>query len=233
MLAQLTKLRGAALDILFPQFCVGCGKEGSFLCNSCQCSLPLLEPPVCSRCGRPYAGGDLCRSCQDWQADIDGIRSPFRFDGVIRTAVHQLKYRNLRAIVPILAQLLKEYLENNQLNVDIIVPVPLHEKRLRERGYNQSTLLARELAKLIDLPLDEKSLVREKYVLPQARTANVDERRANVANVFSCKGNQLQGKRILLIDDVATSGATMNACAAVLKSAGALTVWGLSLAREI
>ena len=233
MLAHLTKLRGAALNLLFPQFCVGCGKEGSFLCNSCLQSLPHIEPPVCSRCGRPQTEGEFCRNCRDWQADIDGIRAPFRFDGVIRTAILQLKYRNLRAIAPALAQLMSEYLINNPLDSDILIPVPLHDKRLRERGYNQSTLLANELGALMNLPVDETSLIREKYVLPQARTTSVEERRANVAGVFSCKGDGLQDKRVLLIDDVATSGATMNACAAVLKSVGILSVWGLSLAREI
>jgi predicted amidophosphoribosyltransferase len=85
----------------------------------------------------------------------------------------------------------------------------------------------------MNLPVDETSLVREKFVLPQARTTSVEERRANVVGVFACRGVGIQGKRVLLIDDVATSGATMNACASVLKSAGAVAVWGLALAREI
>lgn len=233
MLAQLTKLRGAALDILFPQYCVGCGKEGSFICASCLQSLPHLEPPICPRCGLPQRDGELCANCHDWQADIDGIRSPFRFDGVIRSAIHQLKYRNLRAIAPSLARLMGKYLATDMINADLVVPIPLHHRRLRERGYNQSVLLARALAKLIDKPLDETSLVREKYVLPQARTNSVEERRANVHDVFVCRGDNIKGKRILLVDDVATSGATMNSGASVLKSAGAVAVWGLALAREI
>lgn len=233
MLAQLTKLRGAALDLLFPQFCVGCGKEGAFICTSCVRTLSYFEPPVCPLCGRPQPGGALCASCQDWQADIDGIRSPFRFEGVIRTAVHQLKYRNLRAIAPVLAKLLAGYLTANPLEGEIIVPVPLHNKRLRERGYNQSGLLARELGKLISLPVDEATLVREKFILPQARTASVHERRENVTGVFSCREDGIRGKKVILVDDVATSGATMNACASVLKTAGAVSVWGLALAREI
>jgi competence protein ComFC len=233
VLAQLTKLRGAALNLLFPQFCVGCGKEGTFLCDSCLQSLPYLEPPICPRCGRPQSNGGLCRNCQEWQADIDGIRAPFRFDGVIRSAVHQLKYRNLRAIAQTLAQLMSEYLGNNPLSGDVLVPVPLHNSRLRERGYNQSALLAKELGALINLPVDETSLIREKFVIPQERTTSVEERRANVVGVFACRGDGVHGKRVLLIDDVATSGATMNACASVLKSAGAVAVWGLALAREI
>jgi competence protein ComFC len=233
VLAQLTRLRGAALNLLFPQFCVGCGKEGAFLCDDCLQLLPRIEPPICPRCGRPQPDGGFCQNCYDWRADIDGIRAPFRFEGVIRTAVHQLKYHNLRAIASSLAQLINGYLESNHLDGEVLIPVPLHRKRLRERGYNQSALLANELGRLMSLPIDEASLVREKYLLPQARTASVDERRANVAGAFSCWGDKLQGKKVLLIDDVATSGATMNACATVLKSAGATNVWGLALAREI
>jgi ComF family protein len=233
VLAQLTKLRGAALDILFPQYCVGCGKEGSFICASCLQSLPHLELPICPRCGLPQHNGKLCASCRDWEAKIDGIRSPFRFDGVIRSAIHQLKYRNLRAIAPSLARLMSEYMSINDINADLVVPIPLHHRRLRERGYNQAALLARELAKLMGLPLDESSLVREKYVLPQARTKSVEERRANVHGAFACHRDNMREKKVLLIDDVATSGATMNSAALVLKSAGAAAVWGLALAREI
>jgi ComF family protein len=113
------------------------------------------------------------------------------------------------------------------------VPVPLHPKRLRERGYNQSRLLAQELGKLTDLPVVDDCLVRGRHSLPQARTSTVGERRSNVADAFSCRDRRLQGKSVLLIDDVSTSGATLDACARALKQAGATTVWGLVLAREI
>ncbi|MDP2920092.1 MAG: ComF family protein [Dehalococcoidia bacterium] len=233
VLPQLTRFGGAALNLLFPRFCVGCGKEGVFLCGACVSSLPHIQPPVCPECGLPQSDGSLCRNCQDWQADIDGIRSPFRFEGAIREAVHYLKYRNLRAIAPALACLMADYLENNPLNVEVLVPVPLHKQRLRLRGYNQSALLANELGKRSCLRVDETVLVREKYALPQARTSSVAERRANVMGVFTCRGRGVNGKRVLLIDDVATSGATMNACASALKAGGAVVVWGLALAREI
>lgn len=151
----------------------------------------------------------------------------------MREAVHQLKYRNLRAIAPLLAHLLRGYLNESPLPGEIIVPVPLHQKRLRERGYNQSFLLARELGKRRGLPVIPDCLIRLRHVLPQARTANVAERRQNVAGAFACRDERLRGKAVLLIDDVATSGATLDACAAALKEAGAVSVWGLVLAREI
>jgi ComF family protein len=190
-------------------------------------------PPLCPRCGLPQSRDILCPSCVGWQAEIDGIRSPFRFDGVMRQAIHELKYKNLRAIAGLFARLLNDYLTANPIPGEVLVAVPLHPKRLRERGYNQSQLLAKELGKLANLPVVDNCLVRERHSPPQARTANVDERRTNVANAFSCHDQRLKGRQVLLIDDVSTSGATLDACARALKQGGATSVWGVVLAREI
>jgi ComF family protein len=192
-----------------------------------------MMPPLCPKCGRPQSSAILCPNCVSWQAEIDGIRSPFRFDGAIRQAIHELKYRNLRAIAVLLAQLLNDYLTISPVPGEALVPVPLHHKRLRERGYNQSRLLAQELSKLTSLPVVDDCLIRKRYALPQARTQTVDERRSNVADAFSCRDGRLRDKQVLLIDDVSTSGATLDACARALKEAGAASVWGLVLAREI
>ncbi len=151
----------------------------------------------------------------------------------MRQVVYQLKYRNIRALAEPLAQLMFDYLVSSPVPGEVLVPVPLHRKRLRERGYNQSGLLAKELGRLIRLPVVDDCLARERYAPPQARTSNVDERRSNVAGVFTCRDSRLRDKRVLLIDDVSTSGATLDACAAALKTAGAASVWGLVLAREI
>jgi competence protein ComFC len=233
VLPQLAKVGGRAVDFLFPKWCVGCGKEGELICYSCRRLLTRIMPPLCPRCGKPQSSGILCPSCVGWQAKIDGIRSPFKFEGVMREAIHQLKYRNLRALVAPLAKLLQDYLTANPLPGEILVPVPLHQKRLKERGYNQSNLLARELGKLINLPVVDDCLVRQRHAPPQARTSTLDERRTNVADTFTCLDHRLKDKQILLIDDVSTSGATLDACAAALKASGATSVWGLVMAREI
>ena len=177
--------------------------------------------------------GIVCPSCIKWNAEIDAIRSPYRFNGTIREAVHQLKYRNIRVLAEPMSRLLYNYIYYNPIPGDTLVPVPLHAKRLKERGYNQSSLIAHNLGKLSELPVVDNCLVRTRHIQPQARTANVDERRENVEGAFSCLTDELRGKQVILIDDVSTSGATMNACAHALKEAGASTVWGLVVAREI
>jgi len=125
------------------------------------------------------------------------------------------------------------YLRRRGLSFDIIMPVPIHKKRLRERGYNQSSLLAQRLGCMIKKPVVEGVLIRTKHTPSQAKSGSLDQRRQNIKNAFKCVGNDVSGKRILLIDDVCTSGSTLNSCAAPLKAAGAASVWGLTLAKEI
>jgi ComF family protein len=227
------QLQGKLVDFFFPRRCIGCGKMGDFLCVACYQKLPRLLQPFCKKCGKPESSGGLCSSCWGQQTEIDGIRSVFRFDGAIRQAVYGLKYRNLKAISGCLATLMASYLKDNPVPGEILVPVPLHVHRLRERGYNQSSLLADELGKLIALQVVDNSLWRFKDSLPQARTSTVEERGKNVKEAFACRDDKLSGKSIILIDDVCTSGATLEACAAALKAAGTISVWGLTLAREI
>jgi competence protein ComFC len=152
---------------------------------------------------------------------------------VVRKSIHDLKYRNLKAISPCLAELLADYLEENPLPGEALVSVPLHSRRLRERGYNQSGLLAGELGKRIGLPVMEDCLIRVKQAQPQVRAVDVEERRRNVADAFVCRDKRVSGKQIILIDDVCTSGATLESCAAALRNSGATSVWGLTFAREI
>ncbi|MDP2916478.1 MAG: ComF family protein [Dehalococcoidia bacterium] len=233
MLSSLTRLNGIALDILFPQHCLSCGKEGDLLCQPCRKILPKIAPPLCPRCGRPQPSGTLCPACVVWQTGLDGIRSPLRFDGAVRKAVHELKYNNIRALAKPMSEMLNDYLKANPIPGDVLVPVPLHQKRLRERGYNQSSLLARELGRLSGLPVIEDCLVRLRQTSQQTRTASVEERRRNVATAFACRNRNVQDRKVILIDDVSTSGSTLSACAQALKAAGAVSVWGLTFAREI
>jgi ComF family protein len=233
VLPQLNVFKRAALELFFPQKCIGCGKEGDILCYGCKKSLVRIVPPICPKCGKPQPDGIICPKCVNWQNNINGIRSPFKYDGSVREAILQFKYKHLTCLAKPLAILLNEYLKYNPLSVQVIIPVPLYSKRLRERGYNQSDLLAKELSKLTKLPEDRSCLKRVKYILPQAITKSLDERLNNVYQAFSCINSRIQYTNILLLDDVSTSGATLDACAKALKDAGALSVWGLVLAREL
>jgi len=233
LVALLGQLKEPVLDFLFPLRCVGCGRGGSLLCSRCQSALPHLPPPLCAKCGKPLSVGTICHDCENRPTAIDGIRSIFPFNGVVRQAILQFKYQNVKALAPPLAQLMGKYLHVHPLPADTLVPVPLHPRRLRERGYNQSSLLAKELGKLASLPIAEGSLLRLKTTPPQTRTISAKKRLSNVAGAFTCRDQRLAGKRILLIDDVCTSGATLDACATALKAAGATSIWGLTLAREV
>ncbi len=233
MQSRLAAYSAAVADFLFPQFCIGCGREGGVLCPSCLDRLPELKAPFCCRCGLPAQGNEPCRDCAVLELAIDGIRSPLVFDKLAREAVHRLKYQNVRVLAAPLARVLAEYLDRSPIPSDTLVPVPLHPRRLKERGYNQSLLLARELGKLTSMPVDSSCLKRVVHTLPQARTSSSTERHRNMLGAFACAGSTAKNKRVLLIDDVSTSGATLNACATALKAAGAASVWGLAVAREI
>ncbi|MCD6568382.1 MAG: ComF family protein [Dehalococcoidia bacterium] len=177
--------------------------------------------------------GIMCARCRRSRADLDGIRSVFIFEGVIREAIHQLKYHNLRAISSCLAEFQAAYLSANSLPGEIVVPVPLHPGKLKQRGYNQSSLLVREICHLTQLPAVEDCLVRVKRSRPQVEASSAEERRENVADAFACRDGRVRGKRVILVDDVRTSGATLESCAGALKREGAISVWGLTLACEI
>ncbi|MEE8471583.1 MAG: ComF family protein [Dehalococcoidia bacterium] len=232
-LFPLLQLREVALDLLFPRWCLGCHREGDLLCASCRASLPLLQGVLCPRCGQPQAHAHDCPACREWPLAIDGIRSPFRFEGVMRKAIHQFKYQGLKAAAHPLAELLVDYWRAHRPACDVLVPVPLHPRRRRQRGYNPSGLLARRMAGLTGLPVEEGCLLRRRDTAPQARTAGVEARHENMSGAFLCRDKRLGGNRVLLIDDVCTTGATLDACARALKSAGAASVRGLTLAREI
>jgi len=188
---------------------------------------------LCQRCGRPESSGAYCAECWGQKSSLDAIRSVFIFEGIVRQAVHELKYRNVQSVSGCLAGFMSHYFLENGMSGDILVPVPLHDKRLRQRGYNQSNLLAEELSLQISVAINPTLVKRVRNTGPQARSAGVYERKANMENTFICTSGEAAGRDIVIVDDVCTSGATLESCAATLRAAGAKHVLGFTLAREI
>ncbi len=225
----LERFNDKVLGFLFPIRCAGCGTEDNILCPSCLPNLATLEPPYCRICADSTDGRPVCEECQASPLPIDGIRAPYLMDGPLRSAIHKLKYEDLRAAAPTLGHLLGEWLETKDIPRDCLAPVPLHPRRMRGRGYNQSTLLADHVSRISGLPVKDV-LKRTRDTPPQANLGGRSQRQDNVDGSFTCR-EDVRGAKVVLVDDVVTSGSTMAACAQALKKRGASSVWGIALAR--
>lgn len=219
----------ALADLFYPQWCVSCNRRASdVLCRPCFESLPWTGSPTCERCGVPTAfDTPACGACKNVDFSFETARAPLRYEGVGKEIVHALKYRGYTAVVEKLAApLLAEVVVGG---FDAVVPVPLHKARLRQRGFNQAALLARGLARRMNSPVSDTlqvvRITRDQVELSAA------ERRRNVAGAFSA-GARTRG-RLLLVDDVFTTGATTSACAAALLRAGATEVHAATLCRTV
>lgn len=225
-------LRAAVLDLLFPLRCFGCEREGALLCHSCLAGQERLLPPICDNCGTRSIS-NLCDRCRRESYAFDGIRSAFTYQGAIRESVIQLKYHGITEVASVLGAEMARLLYGGEIPCEVLLPVPLHPKRLKERGYNQAGLLCLAVGAETGMPVDEQALVREKATPSQAKSAGMEERRRQVEGAFRASSEAVAGKHVAVVDDVCTTGATLDACAKALKDAGAATVWGLTVAREL
>jgi len=220
------------MDAMFPIECAGCGNSGGLICGKCSNDLPVLSRPYCEICSTP-GNFSRCQTCAESTRWFDGVRSPYRYAGAIRQAILALKYGGIKAGASQLGDLLGDYLLAYPIPGDVVVPVPMHDSRLKERGYNQSDLLARRVAHRCQLRYEPKALVRTRSTDPQAGIADQNQRTINVAgSVTKAPGLDVTDMKIVLIDDVATTGSTLEECARTLKQAGAESVWCLTLARS-
>jgi ComF family protein len=218
-----------AADLLFPPQCALCDAGGTLLCDACADALPLADGARCERCWMPVRGGALCQHCVDDPPAFTSIRAPFVMEGGARRLAHELKYDGLTALAEPMARLMA--LDVAATPVDVVVPVPLYPSRLRSRGYNQAAELARHMARAASLPCDPQALRRARNTAALAKTMHRDERRAIVAGAFGARPQRVDGRRVLLVDDVVTTGATLDACASALLDAGAASVCCVTWAR--
>lgn len=234
----------AFLDLFLPRMCVSCeeswpaGPESSW-CASCLERIAWIESPLCPCCGRPYhkspsSPDHLCGDCEVTRYPFDSARSATFHSGSVRNGIHRLKFGGRLHWVPPLVELLRKALTREMLDrCRVIVPVPLHTRRLRQRGFNQAGLLARGLGKAVGLEVDYGLLERKQWTEPQTRLKR-EERLRNVKGAFRVvKTGKLRGGSVLLVDDVYTTGTTLRECAAVLRQAGAEEVHAVTVSRSM
>ncbi|MBI2096791.1 MAG: ComF family protein [Candidatus Sungbacteria bacterium] len=221
------------LDILFPKRCVGCHKEGLFLCGQCRGQIQLL-PPACFVCRQRSPDGTVCESCKP-QTRIRRFIAPLSFhDQTSRELIHIYKYQGVKEIAEILGEYITSAARSYGIfppDHSILVPIPLSPQRLRERGFNQAELVARVIGEKFGLPVNTGVLRRPLHRKHQTEMPNREERIENAKGVYAPKEKIPPGTVIILVDDVSTTGATLEEAARVLKAAGAKQVWALTAAR--
>lgn len=233
---MLKKTYNFVLDLLFPKYCVGCGKEGRWLCPDCFNKIVFVSEPTCPSCNRLTVSGKFCPRCR-LKSNLTGvIVAAYYQEGPLKEAIHTFKYEGVFDLAKDLGDILIRTLENHKISKKaVLIPVPLHKKRRAKRGFNQAELLAREISQCIPHhPLLVNSLTRIKQTPKTQVELSGRARRENVKGIFAWRGrpDELEGKTILLVDDIYTTGATLQECAKVLRrEAGAREVWGVVLAK--
>ncbi len=236
----LRRLWTGFLDVVLPPRCLSCGVTVSLpgtLCPACWRGITFLGTPCCACCGYPFAfdigSGGLCGACAAHPPPFDRARAAMRYDESSRQLVLALKHGDRLHLAPALAQWMRRAGAEILADADLLVPVPLHWTRLFSRRYNQAAVLALALAKMGGPAVSADCLIRRRRTPPQGRK-NATARRRNVAGAFTVRRPaEIEGRRIVLIDDVLTTGATVEECARVLKRAGAARVEVLALARTV
>jgi ComF family protein len=243
-LAALRRAADLALDWFYPRHCYHCGRplvraDAQTLCDDCSGELRGLRitGAVCDLCGQPLSGEvepqTLCVTCRAEQRHFDRARSFVCYAGPVRSLIHSFKFEGCYVLGPrvLRGMLERGWLPDGLEKADALLPIPLHRRRRRERGYDQALLLGRVLADYLGMPLRKRALVRNRYTSQQSLLPP-QRRWDNVRGAFSVRRPaEVDGRSLLLVDDVLTTASTARECARVLKQAGATRVQVLTLAR--
>lgn len=240
----MNEILAGIADLVFPPRCVACDallerRDPLPFCPTCTEGIHFIRSPLCPRCGVPFPSTEgedhLCGDCIASERPYAVARSVGRYEGALLTAIHRFKYRGRTGIGEVLGAIMAGFAGEiwDMKAFDRIVPVPLHRKRLRERGFNQAVILARGISKRFEIPLDFMSLARVVWTPPQVGLGR-EARSANVHGAFAVRHpERIAGRRVLLVDDVYTTGSTLEECARVLLRSKAETVAVLTMARAV
>ena len=221
------------MGILYPQTCYFCGKIcKDSMCDECAKKVEYIEEPRCKRCGKPirYVEKEYCHDCEEHDFSYEQGKSIWLHKGPVRWSVYQFKYHNRRIFAELYAEewcRLYSY-QLREWGVDVIIPIPLHPKRRRKRGYNQAEILARELGKRCNVAVNPRAVIRVTNTRPQ-KELNDKDRKKNLRNAFRVTKHWKKAKKVLLIDDIYTTGNTIDSVARVLREKGAEKVYFLTI----
>jgi ComF family protein len=234
----VSSLAQSLLDLVFPPRCVHCHALGALLCDRCRATIAIPQPPLCARCGRPLLASrpvrrrDVCASGRG-PAHLTSLRAATVYDGVIRSAILAYKFGGARRLAEPLGAMLTEVYRREGLAADLVTHVPLHVSRRRQRGYDQSQLLAHEMSRQLGLVFLPSVIKRTRATEAQTHLQG-DERITNVAGAFALANasviERVKSRRILLIDDVTATGSTLDATAALAQARPA-AIYGRALSR--
>ncbi len=234
---------GQIINLIYPASCQACGKKTSscnqHLCEGCLKKIKKRVPPFCIKCGRQIPGGpelkERCNDCKNSNPYYDRALSAFHYGGILKKLVYSFKYKKITSLAKEFSDLIEAFMKDYTMgrDADLVLPIPMHPFRLMRREINPSHILARDLAKKLGIPYSDKILKKTKNTYPQSRLKR-KQRIDNIKGSFSLNKNAVHSirvKNILLVDDIFTTGSTMNECARVLKEAGSGYVEVMTLAR--
>ena len=228
---ELHRTLWKAADLLYPPVCAGCGKPNYRFCPACLQSVYIIQYPFCAFCGKTTIENQpVCADCGDIPVHFTAAAAWAAYGGSLREAIHALKYKNDMGLGDYFASYLVEILSGKNWHFDLIIPVPLSAQRKKERTYNQSALLSRPIARYLQLEHSVSALKRTKDTGTQVKRNRAD-RNLSLKDAFSGNPAKLKGRSVLLVDDIITTGATINHCSEALLQAGAVRVYAVSLAK--